>query len=377
MSEFRCDDVVLPLLAIGGRASQICLMMLFPAAALDDADIYAPDGPYAFARLALSLLISTLVGAGMWAVIVVLPQAQLEFGVDRAAASLPYTADDVHARLRDDRVGADDGSRRHRRSHGYQRREPGHWLCSGRLRAQPHGVFSGPRADRRRRGDRLRADDGGYFALVRQAARARGGRCGVRQLPRGHDLAVADEPDDAAHRLAGDLCRHRPHHRCDGLAVGSADAPAAIGRGHRRSGGGDPGGARRCWNIAATVAGSVGSGRLFLLCGDVDAAGPSRRLLRRPRLRRRARRRNAFAHDVARHRIAHRLRHCRRRDWRRADAHDRLLHARRGAHALSLFQRTDVALRRLGNISACFRAGSCRCTRSSAASCCRRARPAP
>ncbi len=91
MSEFRCDDVVPPLLAIGGRASQICLMMLFPAAALDDPDIYAPDGPYAFARLALSLLISTLVGAGMWAVIVVLPQAQLEFGVDRAAASLPYT----------------------------------------------------------------------------------------------------------------------------------------------------------------------------------------------------------------------------------------------------------------------------------------------
>src|SRR6516165_12116643 len=52
---------------------------------------YAPDGPYAFARLALSLLTSTLVGAGMWAVIVVLPQAQLEFGVDRSAASLPYT----------------------------------------------------------------------------------------------------------------------------------------------------------------------------------------------------------------------------------------------------------------------------------------------
>jgi MFS family permease len=52
---------------------------------------YAPDGAYAFARLALSLLISTLIGAGMWAVIVVLPPAQLDFGVDRSAASLPYT----------------------------------------------------------------------------------------------------------------------------------------------------------------------------------------------------------------------------------------------------------------------------------------------
>ncbi len=52
---------------------------------------YAPDGPYAVGRLGLSLLIGTLVGAGMWTVIVVLPQAQIEFGVDRSAASLPYT----------------------------------------------------------------------------------------------------------------------------------------------------------------------------------------------------------------------------------------------------------------------------------------------
>ncbi|HEY1779525.1 MAG TPA: MFS transporter [Roseiarcus sp.] len=52
---------------------------------------YAPDGAYAFARLALSLLIATLIGVGMWAIIVVLPEAELDFAVDRAAASLPYT----------------------------------------------------------------------------------------------------------------------------------------------------------------------------------------------------------------------------------------------------------------------------------------------
>ena len=52
---------------------------------------YAPDGAYSFARLALSLLISTLIGVGMWAIIVALPEAQHDFGVDRAAASLPYT----------------------------------------------------------------------------------------------------------------------------------------------------------------------------------------------------------------------------------------------------------------------------------------------
>jgi len=54
-------------------------------------DRYAPDGAYAFIRLAVSLLIATLIGVGMWAVIVVLPPAQLDFGVDRSAASLPYT----------------------------------------------------------------------------------------------------------------------------------------------------------------------------------------------------------------------------------------------------------------------------------------------
>jgi MFS family permease len=57
----------------------------------ESAGRYAPDGPYAVSRLALSLMIATLIGAGMWAVIVVLPQAQLDFDVDRSAASLPYT----------------------------------------------------------------------------------------------------------------------------------------------------------------------------------------------------------------------------------------------------------------------------------------------
>jgi MFS family permease len=57
----------------------------------ESAGRYAPDGAYAFTRLALSLVIATLIGVGMWAVIVVLPEAQRDFGVDRAAASLPYT----------------------------------------------------------------------------------------------------------------------------------------------------------------------------------------------------------------------------------------------------------------------------------------------
>jgi MFS family permease len=55
----------------------------------DAADI---DGAYAWTRLAISVLLATIGGAGMWAVVVVLPAVQAEFGVDRADASLPYTA---------------------------------------------------------------------------------------------------------------------------------------------------------------------------------------------------------------------------------------------------------------------------------------------
>lgn len=54
-------------------------------------DLFAPDAPYAWFRLAVCILLSTLGGAGMWAVVVVLPAVQADFGIDRAAASLPYT----------------------------------------------------------------------------------------------------------------------------------------------------------------------------------------------------------------------------------------------------------------------------------------------
>ena len=52
----------------------------------------ALDGPQAWTRLAISLLLGTLGGVGMWSVVVVLPQVQAEFGADRAAASLAYTS---------------------------------------------------------------------------------------------------------------------------------------------------------------------------------------------------------------------------------------------------------------------------------------------
>lgn len=58
----------------------------------DTADPYVQDGPYAWFRLAISILLSTIGGAGMWVVVIVLPDVQADFGVDRAGASLPYTA---------------------------------------------------------------------------------------------------------------------------------------------------------------------------------------------------------------------------------------------------------------------------------------------
>jgi MFS family permease len=53
---------------------------------------YEPDSTYAWWRLAASLALSTLGGVGLWSTVVVLPTIQAEFGVDRAGASLPYTA---------------------------------------------------------------------------------------------------------------------------------------------------------------------------------------------------------------------------------------------------------------------------------------------
>ncbi|KNG93763.1 CynX/NimT family MFS transporter [Pseudaestuariivita atlantica] len=50
------------------------------------------DSRYSWIRLVVTLAIAAIINVGMWAVIMVLPQVQAEFGVSRADASLPYTA---------------------------------------------------------------------------------------------------------------------------------------------------------------------------------------------------------------------------------------------------------------------------------------------
>jgi MFS family permease len=50
------------------------------------------ESGYAWFRLAIAMLVSTIGGVGLWSVVVTLPTVQAEFGVDRADATLPYTA---------------------------------------------------------------------------------------------------------------------------------------------------------------------------------------------------------------------------------------------------------------------------------------------
>jgi MFS family permease len=50
------------------------------------------DSGYAWARLLVAVLASTVGGVGMWSFMVALPGVQAEFGISRGEASIPYTA---------------------------------------------------------------------------------------------------------------------------------------------------------------------------------------------------------------------------------------------------------------------------------------------
>ena len=53
---------------------------------------HLPDSRYAYMRLMVTMLLLTVGSGGMYVVAVVLPSVQAEFGIDRAQASMPYTA---------------------------------------------------------------------------------------------------------------------------------------------------------------------------------------------------------------------------------------------------------------------------------------------
>lgn len=50
-----------------------------------------PDSSYAWFRLGIAMALMTIGGASMYAIVVVLPQVQTDFGISRSGASLPYT----------------------------------------------------------------------------------------------------------------------------------------------------------------------------------------------------------------------------------------------------------------------------------------------
>jgi MFS family permease len=52
--------------------------------------VSAHDSAYSWVRLGLTLSIAMVANAGMWAIIVIMPAVEAEFGVSRADASLPY-----------------------------------------------------------------------------------------------------------------------------------------------------------------------------------------------------------------------------------------------------------------------------------------------
>jgi MFS family permease len=54
-------------------------------------DPYGPDSRHAWLRLCVALALMTIGASGMYVVSVVIPAVQADFGVDRSAASLPYT----------------------------------------------------------------------------------------------------------------------------------------------------------------------------------------------------------------------------------------------------------------------------------------------
>jgi MFS family permease len=52
---------------------------------------YGVESAYAWLRLVAATTLAAIGGVGMWSVVVALPAIQVDFGVDRADASLPYT----------------------------------------------------------------------------------------------------------------------------------------------------------------------------------------------------------------------------------------------------------------------------------------------
>ena len=167
------------------------------------------DLPAAWWRLAVAVLLGTILGVGMWSMPVVLPAVQVEFGIARGEASLPYTLTMLGFAFGGVAMG--------RLSDRFGIVAPllcgtlslGRRLCHRRAGAQSHAVCARTRSHRARRLGWFRAADGGHVALVPAPARDRGGDRCKRELPGRHDLAARCAARHRGTRLARDPHRGR------------------------------------------------------------------------------------------------------------------------------------------------------------------------
>ena len=83
----------IPIAAVSGGASPVPSARPSPegppAAVTLAPDTASVESGYAWFRLLVAMLMSTIGGVGMWSVIVAIPTLQAEFAVDRSGASLP------------------------------------------------------------------------------------------------------------------------------------------------------------------------------------------------------------------------------------------------------------------------------------------------
>ncbi len=231
------------------------------------------ESKYAWQRLVIALLLSTIGGIGLWSPVVVLPAIQAEFGAARAGASLPYTATMVGFALGGIAAWAASPTLRHRRAADHRRGHAQSRLYRRGADERASGSSPGARpADRHARQLRhLRAAGRRRLALVQAQPRHRRGHLRQRQLPRRHDLAAGPAAFRLDRRLARDPYRRRHllrrHHAAAGLALRRPDA--GVARCERRD--------RRRRRAGRRGRGSRRSALQALLCSPASpAASPCR-----------------------------------------------------------------------------------------------------
>ena len=163
-----------------------------------------------------------------------------------------------------------------------------HQLCRYVAGSDPAHVCADAFVHWRRRLGDLRAANGRYVAMVRAPSRDRGQHRSLRQLYRRCAVAAGVAACDGDRGLAPHLSGRWDVLRTGDAAVHHCAATSASDRGDVR--GGEYPLRAQSWRFAQRADGLALRCGSCLLRGDGDAAGPHRRLLRRPRLRAGARR---------------------------------------------------------------------------------------